>query len=206
MQMTATLSPALTADEMKRAVYAFDRAYDGRFFFAVTSTGIFCFPSCPARRPRPEHLRLFITREAALAAGFRPCKRCCSDLDGGRRAYEADLIARVDARLGASLETATPVALAAHVGLSTPYLLRLWQRVTGTSLPEAIRRRRVERAALLLATTDLPVLDVGLAVGFASQSAFYAACLRMLGEPPAQYRARCRAGLVPTAPAAPPPG
>ena len=75
-----------------------DRSYDGLFYAAVTTTGVFCRPSCPARDPKPEHVEFYATTREALVAGFRPCKRC-RPLDGGAGAPEwaSRLIARVEA-------------------------------------------------------------------------------------------------------------
>ena len=62
--------------EMRTAIAARDRAYDGRFVFAVTTTGVFCRPSCAARTARPENLQFFPDADSAVDSGFRPCKRC----------------------------------------------------------------------------------------------------------------------------------
>ncbi len=70
----------MTQDEMWLAVSQNDASADGLFFYAVSSTGVFCRPSCKSRRPKRENVRYFKTAEQAMAAGFRPCKRCRSDL------------------------------------------------------------------------------------------------------------------------------
>lgn len=70
----------MTDRQRWQAVLDNDRRYDGAFFYGVASTGIFCRPSCPSRPPRRDRVRFFPTADAALAAGFRPCKRCRPDL------------------------------------------------------------------------------------------------------------------------------
>jgi AraC family transcriptional regulator of adaptative response/methylated-DNA-[protein]-cysteine methyltransferase len=68
-----------TPERLSEAFAARDRSWDGRFVVAVTTTGIYCRPSCPARRPRPENMRFFAAGEQAEAEGFRPCRRCAPD-------------------------------------------------------------------------------------------------------------------------------
>lgn len=70
------MTPSTSYDERYLAVLRKDRARDGEFFFAVTTTHVFCLPSCPCRAPRPEHVEYYQTAAAAMQAGFRPCKRC----------------------------------------------------------------------------------------------------------------------------------
>src|SRR5271165_7593061 len=82
-----------TPDETRlRAVRARDASADGTFFYAVLTTGVFCYPSCAARPARPENLRFFDTREEAVAAGYRPCRRCRPDL-APRAARRAEAVA-----------------------------------------------------------------------------------------------------------------
>src|SRR5436309_581346 len=83
--------------EMERAVSESDASYDGIFFVAVRTTGIFCRPSCPARKPLPKNREYYATARAALFAGYRPCKRCRPmDTDGRPPAWVADLLAAVE--------------------------------------------------------------------------------------------------------------
>lgn len=78
-------APPSIEDPRWQAVLARDAAADGTFYYSVKTTGVYCFPSCAARTPRPENVRFHATRENAEAAGFRPCKRCKPDAGGGRR-------------------------------------------------------------------------------------------------------------------------
>lgn len=178
----------VTQEEMLRAFYAADAAYDGQFYVCVRSTGIFCFPSCPARRPRPENVQLVTSREEALALGFRPCKRCRTDLPGGRAAHARVLVEQVTALAAGNLGQATVPWLAGQVGLSPAHLTRLFRRVTGSPLEQHVRRLRVEEAAVLLQNGSQSILDIAAAVGFASTSSLYAAFSQHYGLPPAAYR------------------
>lgn len=187
--MSDQIRTGLSEAEMLRAVLANDAAYDGRFFYGITTTMIFCFPSCPSKRPRPEHVRLFPHRREALAQGFRPCKRCLSDRDGGRAAHEAELVAQVQRLAAAECERVDVEGLAATVGLSPHYLMRIFRKVTGHSLHAHISRQRAERAAALLREGQ-SILDAAASVGFESTSAFYSAFTRTLGMPPGEYRQR----------------
>lgn len=173
---------------MFRAVREADASYDGVFFFGVTSTGVFCFPSCNSRTPRRENVVFFRSREEALAAGFRPCKRCRPDLGQGRRSYEVDLVVRAQALVEEQLECITVGGLASALAISPNHLRRLFRRWAGVPVHEYIVRRRVLRAAGLLRASRLSVLDVAGAVGFESSSAFYAAFQRVLGVAPGEYR------------------
>ena len=91
----ATASP-ITADPRWARVLARDAAADGSFFYAVSTTGVFCRPSCGARTPRPEHVRFYPTAADAEAAGYRPCKRCRPDAVPGSPEWHvrADTTAR----------------------------------------------------------------------------------------------------------------
>ena len=181
---------SLTEEEMAQAMYVGDASFDGLFYTCVTSTGIFCFPFCPARKPRLENVRFARTRDEAVARGFRPCKRCRPDLEAGRRSYEALLMERVQSLVEQRLDRITIEELSTAVSMSPHHLMRLFRRSAGVPLHEYILRRRIARAREDLETGDVRVLDVGLHVGFDSPSAFYAAFTRIVGMPPGEYRHR----------------
>ncbi len=178
----------LTHSEMMQAVYNRDASFDERFFTCVRTTGIFCFPSCPARKPKHESVLFVPSREEALRLGFRPCKRCRSDLVGGQLEYERNLALEVTERIDQSLGTVKSAELAETVGFSLTHLNRILRRNTDLSLEQLIRRRRVERAAEMLLGTDQPVLEIALEVGFNSPSAFYDAFQRQFQQTPGSYR------------------
>ena len=126
-----------------QAVCARDATQDGRFVFAVRSTGIFCRPSCPARRPLEKHTAFFLTPEAARAAGFRPCRRCSPQGQSPAEAIDR-LISQVCQLLESSEHNPTLAQLAAHTGFSASHLTREFKRRTGLT-PKAWSKARLNK-------------------------------------------------------------
>jgi AraC family transcriptional regulator of adaptative response/methylated-DNA-[protein]-cysteine methyltransferase len=162
-----------------------DRAADGAFVFAVRSTGVFCRPSCPARRPRRANVSFHDTPAQARLAGFRPCLRCRPEQAQDRHApaIQAAL------RLIAAAETPPGLeALAAAAGLSPHHFHRVFKQAVGLT-PKAYtdaRRAQRTRAALPRAAS---VTQAFYDAGFNSSGRFYAASEAMLGMAPARFRA-----------------
>lgn len=165
-----------------QAVLERDRAYDGRFVFAVTSTGVFCRPSCPARRPARDRVRFFGDSTDAAEAGFRPCRRCRPD----EVARDEAAIARAAELLAGDPAPAVP-AVAAAVGYSQPHLIRLFRTMLGVTPAQYVRALRADRMRAGLG--DEPtVTDAIYAAGFGAVSRFYADSDRRLGMTPRQWR------------------
>lgn len=172
--------------EMRAALAARDKAYDGRFLFAVTTTGVFCRPSCAARPARPEHLRFFPDADSAVASGFRPCKRCRpTDTAPGLSVFvkAAQYIeAHADERL-------TLGELSKQASLSPSYFQRAFKAAFGVSpkaYQDAIRMKRFKAA---LKEGD-DVTGAIFSAGFGSISRVYGEEVRNLGMTPKAYRAR----------------
>jgi AraC family transcriptional regulator of adaptative response / DNA-3-methyladenine glycosylase II len=168
---------ALAADKhtLYRAVSARDRRFDGRFVFAVTSTGIYCRPSCPARTPNPANVRYFVVPAAAVAAGFRACKRCRPDSVPGGRLWDhrGDLAARALRLVGAGAVDEGGVAgLAKQLAVSERHLSRTLMEEVGVGPLALASTRRAQTARMLLEQTDLPITDVAFTAGFASVRQF----------------------------------
>lgn len=157
-------------------VLAKDRAHDGRFVFAVTTTGIYCRPSCPARAARRENVRFFATGEAAQAAGFRPCRRCRPDAE----ARDAMAVRQAIATLRASGAVVPLDRLASDAGYSPAHFQRLFKRATGLSPAAYARALRHERAADAL-SGGARVTDALYDAGYGAASRFYAASGERLG-------------------------
>jgi AraC family transcriptional regulator of adaptative response/methylated-DNA-[protein]-cysteine methyltransferase len=172
-----------------RAVRSRDARFDGWFFVAVTSTHIYCRPSCPARPPKRSNVRFYPTAAAAQSAGFRACKRC-RPLE--RTAVEAQLAAVAKAcAILAERETAPPLAeLAALVGVSPFHFHRLFKQVVGATPREYARAQRVARFAQALDRGE-PVTQAAYGAGFSSSSRAYEDALSGMGMTPG---ARRRAG------------
>src|SRR3989454_9353275 len=135
----------LTVERRWRIVLARDRRYDGAFVYAVESTGIYCRPSCPSRRPRREHVTFYPVPEAAEVAGFRPCRRCrpstASPPDPG-----VPLVRTVCRLIDAHPDRPASLALlSARAGVTSHRLLRTFKRVLGISPRQYRDARRLDR-------------------------------------------------------------
>jgi len=175
--------------------FSWDRAdaragrFDGKFLIGVLTTGIYCLPSCGARQPRPENVRLFKTEAEAQAAGLRPCKRCRPDLyyrgeDSDLALFDA-LAARVRAEPG---EHADAGELARTCGVSQTKLGELLRAHAHLTPAAWLKRERVRAACRALLETQQRVVDVGHAAGFESESAFHRQFLALTRMTPGAYR------------------
>ncbi|HVZ78597.1 MAG TPA: bifunctional DNA-binding transcriptional regulator/O6-methylguanine-DNA methyltransferase Ada [Gemmatimonadaceae bacterium] len=179
-------APPLSDAAAWRAVLARDARYDDRFVFAVSSTGIFCRPSCPARRPRREHVRFLADARAAERAGYRACKRCRPASAGPSRADQAVqaacawLESHVDVRV-------TLAELARRVGMSPHHLQRTFVRAVGVSPREyqdALRRRHFTQRLRAGDTVSKATFDAG----YGSSSRVYGRRAVRTSITPAQVR------------------
>lgn len=179
----------LSRDRMLDLAWRRDPSAEGRFLLGVTSTGIYCRPTCAAKRPRPENARFFATTAAARAAGLRACRRCRPDDYAAGRDPDlervADLLAAVRRDPAAFPDVA---ALAAAAGWSASRLHELFRRHLHTSPAGLLRRQRVAAAIARLLGGEERVLDVGFDVGFDSASAFHAAFRRVARLAPGEVR------------------
>lgn len=182
---TATRAATTAGDPRWAAVMARDPAADGRFFYSVKTTGVYCRPSCASRRARPENVAFHDTAAAAERAGFRPCKRCRPDqpvaVVAARVAQLCRLIERAE-------QTPSLATLAQHAGLSPWHLHRVFKAATGLTpraYAAAHRAQRVKSGLLKGAT----VTDAIYAAGYGSSGRFYEQSNAVLGMTPARYRA-----------------
>lgn len=159
-----------------------DRSQDGRFVGAVKTTGIYCKPSCPARRPLRENVEFFIDGAAARAAGYRACLRCRPDEVGRDRDAVARAIALIEGGGDASLET-----IARTVGYAPHHFHRLFKRDTGLTPAGYARGLRQRRAGEALTATER-VTDAIYDAGYSAPSRFYADADRSLGMSPSAWR------------------
>lgn len=169
------------------AVQRRDREADGRFVFAVRSTGIYCRPSCPARRPKRENVTFHATRDTAERAGFRPCKRCRPDA-AALDARHADAIARACRLIDAADEMPTLDVLAKAAGMSRFHFHRQFKAFTGVTPRAYAAAHRAERMRDQL-TRSATVTEAVYESGFNSSGRFYAAAPAALGMAPARFRA-----------------
>jgi len=162
-----------------RAVAGRDAAFDGEFVFAVRSTGVYCRPSCPARRPRREQVRFFETAQAAEGAGFRACRRCRPQ---DRRKAESEVVELACHLLPCPLKT-----LAEELGLSPRRLSRMFQRLLGVTLRQYADTQRLG-AFKARVRNGGEVTDALYHAGYGSSSRLYERAAAQLGMTPATYR------------------
>ncbi len=173
-----------------------DARFDGLFFTAVSSTGIYCRPVCPAPTPKRGNVRYYANAAAAEAAGFRPCLRCRPELAPGNDQWQRGdhVVARALKLIEAGMLADQSLdALAARVGLGARQLRRLFVERVGAPPINVHTTRRLLFAKQLLTETALPVTEVALASGFRSLRRFNAAFLQANRIPPRELRRHPRA-------------
>jgi AraC family transcriptional regulator of adaptative response / DNA-3-methyladenine glycosylase II len=191
------MQPDLDFAGRYRAVQSRDSRFDGWFFTAVTSTGIYCRPSCPAATPRPEHVRFYPTAAAAQEAGFRACKRCTPGAVPGSPAWDlsGDLAGRAMHLIADGIVEREGVpGLARRLGYSERQVRRHLRADLGAGPLALARAQRAHVARLLLETTDLPVTDVAFAAGFGSLRQFNATIRDVFAMAPTGLREARRPG------------
>ena len=174
-----------------RAVQSRDPRFDGWFFTAVTSTHIYCRPSCPALTPKRENVRFYPTAAAAQQAGFRACLRCRPDAAPGSPEWlgRADVAARaVKLVLHGIIDSEGVPGLARRLGYSERQLHRVLVAEVGTGALALARAQRSQTARTLLETTDLPAADVAFAAGFQSVRQFNETVKEVFGRTPTELR------------------
>ncbi|MFH8798865.1 AlkA N-terminal domain-containing protein [Streptomyces sp. NPDC017936] len=192
-----------------RAVRSKDARFDGWFFTAVLTTGIYCRPSCPVVAPKPENMTFHPSAAACQQAGFRACKRCRPDTSPGSPEWNrrADLVARAMRLVADGVVDREGVpGLAARLGYSTRQVERQLLAELGAGPLALARAQRAQTARLLIETTELPMADVAFAAGFASVRTFNDTVREVFALSPSELRARLpqRGGRVPaTHPATP---
>ena len=182
---------ALDATSCYRAVAARDPRFDGKFFTAVVSTGIFCRPICPAKTPRNENCRFFPSAAAAMAAGFRPCLRCRPETSPGAPAWNGTSAVVTRAlRLieQGALDHSSLPALCDRLGVGERQLRRLFDQHLGASPSAVDGSRRLMLAKKLLTDTALPIGEIAYAAGYRSPRRFREAVRSAYGRAPSAMR------------------
>ena len=181
------LAAATVSDPRWAAVAARDREADGKFFYSVKTTGVYCRPSCAARTPRPENVAFHRSAAEAERAGFRPCKRCQPN-QPSRAEQHAAKVTELCRFIERSERTPTLEELARRAGLSAYHLHRVFKEITGLT-PKAYaaahRARRIRRELDRTAT----VTEAIYGAGYNSQGRFYEEANQVLGMTPTAYRA-----------------
>lgn len=175
-----------------RAVRSRDPRFDGWFYTAVRTTGIYCRPSCPATTPRRRNVRFFPTAAAAQGAGYRACRRCRPDAAPGSPEWDArsDLVGRAMRLIADGLVDRAGVSgLAASLGYSPRHLTRQLVAEVGAGPLALARAQRAQTARILVESSDLPLADVAFAAGFASIRQFNDTIRAVFAAAPSELRA-----------------
>jgi AraC family transcriptional regulator of adaptative response / DNA-3-methyladenine glycosylase II len=178
--------------ERYRAIAARDRRFDGQFFTAVRTTGIYCRPSCPARTPQAENVTFFLTSAAAHEAGYRACKRCLPEATPGSPAWNLrrDLAGRAMRLVADGVVDREGVpGLAARLGYTPRHVQRLLVAELGAGPLALARAQRAQTARALLVGTALPLADVAFAAGFGSIRQFNDTVREVFAVAPNELRA-----------------
>jgi len=172
----------MQTEQQWQQILSRDTRQDGRFVFAVRTTGVYCRPSCPSRRPRRESVEFFASPQAAERAGYRACLRCKPT----QISEQAQYVIRARQLLDTSESTLTLAELSGRVGVSAFHLQRLFKRATGLSPREYQAARRSEQLKSRLrqgADVTTSLYDVG----YSSPSRLYESAARQMGMTPATY-------------------
>ena len=186
-------------DSRYGAISAKDPRFDGWFYTAVTSTGVYCRPSCPAMAPKREHVRFYPSAAACQRAGFRACKRCRPDAAPGSPEWNVreDVVARA-MRLVADgvIDRDGVPGLAARLGYSVRQLERLLVGELGAGPLALARAQRAQTARTLIESTSLSMAEVAMAAGFASIRQFNDTVRAVFALTPTELRRRRARGPV----------
>jgi len=178
-------------EERWQAITKNDPSYDELFIYGVTSTGIFCKPSCKSRDPKKENVRIFNDAGQALDEGFRPCKRCkpC-----GLILPDEEWVVQIEEYIHGHYDEQLSLEALADMCHGSPYhLQRTFKRIKGMSPSEYIQKIRITRAMEALAKTDKSVTEIGINVGLPNIPYFITLFKKKTGQTPKQYRKRLEA-------------
>jgi AraC family transcriptional regulator, regulatory protein of adaptative response / methylated-DNA-[protein]-cysteine methyltransferase len=184
---TEALAAATQADPRWRSVVTRDDQFDGRFFYSVKTTGVFCRPSCAARAAKPENIAFHETADDAQRAGFRPCKRCKPD-QVSLQSRQVLIVAELCRFIESAEVVPTLAELADRAAISAFHLHRLFKSVTGLTPRSYAAAHRARRVRDVL-TRDGSVTDAIFDAGYNSGGRFYAEADQVLGMTPTNFRA-----------------
>jgi AraC family transcriptional regulator, regulatory protein of adaptative response / DNA-3-methyladenine glycosylase II len=185
----------LDFEACRRAALSRDARFDGRFVTAVTSTGIYCRPSCPALAAKPENVRFLPTAAAAQREGFRACLRCRPDAAPGSPDWDirTDVVARAMRLIADGVVDRSGVpGLAGRLNYTERHLNRMLSAEVGAGPLALARAQRAQTARVLIETTDLGLAEIAFAAGFGSVRQFNDTVREIYGRSPSELRSRRR--------------
>ncbi|MCM3785418.1 AraC family transcriptional regulator [Neobacillus mesonae] len=178
--------------ELFEKVYAtiLDRSdrYDGIYYVAIRTTGIYCRPSCRSRTPKPENVTVYHSIKEAERNGYRACKRCEPHRQELRNP-DSEIADRVTGYIEAHYhEPLTLNRIASELSVSPYHMQRVYKRTMGLTPAQQLQHVRIERAKELIKTTSMEIRDIAASVGFKSASHFISVFQKITGRTPQQYR------------------
>lgn len=184
---TMSMPPSAADDPRWQRIIARDKTADGNLWYSVSTTGVYCRPSCPSRTANPKNVQIHDSLANAKATGFRPCKRC--NPDGPSLEHEnANLVAKACRIIEDSEEEPSLEELADAIGRSQSYFHRVFKAVTGLTPKDYAAANRAKKVRNGLASGN-SVTEAIYDAGFNSSGRFYEKSTDMLGMTPSQYRA-----------------
>ena len=186
-QTVKAIAPSVADDPRWALIVARDKTVDGQLWYSVSTTGVYCRPSCPSRTANPRNVQLHDTLESAKATGFRPCKRCNPD-GPSIECENAGLVAKACRIIEESEEEPSLEDLAKSIGRSPSYFHRMFKATTGVTPKEYAVAHRAKRVRQGLASGN-SVTEAIYDAGFNSSGRFYEKSTDMLGMTPSRYRA-----------------
>lgn len=179
----------LIEEEWWNAVISCDKNYDGLFYYAVKTTGIFCRPSCRAKAPLKKNTLFFNNVNDAVKEGFRPCKLCRPDMRECNYEPNKELVEKVKEWLNISYNKSLNLKeTTKNFGISLSHLTRLFKEYYGMTPNEYIVQIRINKSIQLLSESNLDILEIAYEVGFKSLSSFYKYFKEQVGCRPKEYR------------------
>lgn len=176
----------LMTDEKWQAIINNDATYNDQFFYAVKTTGIFCKPSCKSRAPKRENVCIFQHVDQALAANFRPCKRCKPT---NERLPDSEWVALITKYIDQNYTAKLTLETLGEMTHGSPYhLQRTFKRMKGITPVEYIQQLRIDKAKKCLLHSDKAVSDIAMTVGMPNTPYFITLFKKKTGHTPTQYR------------------
>lgn len=182
-------------DEIWRAIVACDPVYDGQIYYGVSTTGVFCKPSCKSRTPKRENVTLYHDPLSPLKAGLRPCKRCRPDLLF-HKTYQEELVEKLVQLIHDKLQESLTLAdMAAKLYVSPFYLQKCFTKIMKLSPAKYVTLQRIKTAKIKLQNTEESVTCIALSCGFRNSAYFSSVFLKEIGHSPTAYRHMIKSSL-----------
>jgi len=176
----------LLNEEHWQAICTNDASFDGKFFYAVKTTGVFCRPSCKSKLPNPENVRIFISPQHAAEARFRPCKRCKPT---GERLPDKEWVEIMTSYIDNNFTEPLTLETLAEMCHGSPYHLhRTFKKIMNITPVDYIQQKRITKATEYLIHSNRTVADIALHVGIPNTSYFITLFKKKTGLTPVRFR------------------